>query len=249
VDQTTKGVSAMNTWDATDLANLEFDTATFSGQARLFPLPNLVLYPHVMQPLHIFEERYREMLEDALASDRLIAMALLEPGYEQDYDSRPPIAEYACLGKVVAQRRLADGRYNLLLLGVARARITREMAPLRSFRQAKVELIEDVYDFATEKEAQRLQQKLVTQFRENLPCGCQVPEQLEELLSRDISLGLLTDLAAYALPLDIDLKRQLLAENHVSVRARILLQQIKSGTLGLPVTTPKPGFPPKFSLN
>jgi uncharacterized protein len=91
----------MSTWDATDLANLEFDAATFCGVARLFPLPNLVLYPHVMQPLHIFEERYREMLEDALAGDRLIAMAVLEPGYEHDYDSRPPIGEYACLGKPI----------------------------------------------------------------------------------------------------------------------------------------------------
>src|SRR5215471_1628130 len=126
----------MKPWDATEL---DFDPQTFSGVVRLFPLPNLVLYPHVMQPLHIFEERYREMLEDALAGDRLIAMAMLEPGYEEDYDSRPPIAEYACLGKVVAHRRLSDGRYNVLLLGVGRVRIVRELEPLRSFRSAKVE--------------------------------------------------------------------------------------------------------------
>src|SRR6478735_3832682 len=141
----------MNPWDATEL---EFDAATFSGVVRLFPLPNLVLYPHVMQPLHIFEERYREMLEDALASDRLIAMALLEPGWEDEYDSRPPIAEYACLGKVVAQNRLSDGRYNLLLLGVGRVKIIRELEPLRSFRRAKVELLEDCYDFDSDDEAE-----------------------------------------------------------------------------------------------
>ena len=76
------------------------------------------MYPHVMQPLHIFEGRYREMLEDSLATDRLIAMAVLEPGWETDYESRPPVAEYACLGKVVTHHRLADGRYNLLLMGV-----------------------------------------------------------------------------------------------------------------------------------
>src|SRR5688500_3888559 len=121
----------MKPWDATEL---EFDAATFSGVARLFPLPNLVLYPHVMQPLHVFEERYREMLDDALATDRLIAMSVLKPGWEQDYDSRPPIAEYACLGKVAAHHRLEDGRYNVLLLGVERVRIVHEMDPLRSFR-------------------------------------------------------------------------------------------------------------------
>jgi ATP-dependent Lon protease len=239
----------MSTWDATDLANLEFDAATFCGSVRLFPLPNLVLYPHVMQPLHIFEERYREMLEDALAGDRLIAMALLEPGFEHDYDSRPPIAPYACLGKVVAQRRLDDGRYNLLLLGVSRVRIARELDPLRSFRQARVELVEDDYDFASIKEAKRVQKKLIDSFRKHLPCACQVPEQLEELLSRDISLGLLTDLAAYALPLNMEVKRLLLAENRVSVRAETLLAQIKGGALGRPSASVKSGFPPQFSVN
>jgi uncharacterized protein len=136
-----------------------------------------------------------------------------------------------------------------LLLGVGRARIERELAPLRSFRQAKVELMEDVYDFASGKDAQRLQKKLIDAFRKHLPCACQVPEQLEELLSRDISLGLLTDLAAYALPLDFELKRQLLAENRVAVRAETLLAQIKSGNLGRPVAAVTSGFPPQFSVN
>jgi Lon protease-like protein len=139
----------MKPWDATEL---DFDAATFSGVVRLFPLPNLVLYPHVMQPLHIFEERYREMLEDALAGDQLIAMAVLEPGWEADYDSRPPVEQYACLGKVVAHHKLPDGRYNVLLLGVQRVRIVKELQPLRSFRQASVELIEDSYDFETSAE-------------------------------------------------------------------------------------------------
>ena len=53
----------------------------FAGTARLFPLPNLVLFPHVMQPLHIFEPRYRQMTADALAGDRLIAVVLLKPGW------------------------------------------------------------------------------------------------------------------------------------------------------------------------
>ena len=64
--------------------NLSFSFEDFGGRVRVFPLPNLVLFPHVMQPLHIFEPRYRELLEDALAGDRLIAMALLAPGWEND---------------------------------------------------------------------------------------------------------------------------------------------------------------------
>src|SRR5215212_9539920 len=89
----------------------------FTGEVRLFPLPNLVMFPHVVQPLHIFEPRYCELLEDALATDNLIAMALLQPGWEQDYEGRPPIADIVCVGRVVSHARLPENRHNLLLLG------------------------------------------------------------------------------------------------------------------------------------
>jgi Lon protease-like protein len=235
----------MKPWDATEL---EFDAAAFSGVARLFPLPNLVMYPHVMQPLHVFEDRYREMVEDALAGDKLIAMAVLEPGWEDEYDSRPPVTQYACLGKIVAHHRLEDGRYNLLLLGVQRVRIVHELDPLRSFRQARVELLEDSYDFQTAGERKRLQESLIAAFRKHLPCACQLPEQLEEMLSSHLPLGLLTDLAAYALPLDLEVKQQLLAECRVGARAEILLAQVES--LAAEAATPSARiFPPSFSDN
>ncbi len=235
----------MKSWDATEL---EFDAHMFSGVARLFPLPNLVLYPHVMQPLHVFEERYREMVEDALAGDKLIAMAVLEPGWEDDYESRPPVAQYACLGKIVAHHRLEDGHYNLLLLGVQRVRIVRELDPLRSFRQARVELVEDYYDFATGGEQKRLQEKLLAAFRTHLPCACQLPEQLEEMLSSHLPLGLLTDLAAYALPLDPEVKQQLLAECRVSARAETLLTEVENLVTST-TSAASHAFPPPFSAN
>jgi len=235
----------MNPWEATEL---DFDAATFSGVVRLFPLPDLVLYPHVMQPLHIFEERYREMVEDAMAGDQLIAVAVLEPGWEDDYESRPPVAQYACLGKVVAHHRLEDGRFNLLLMGVQRVRIVKELQPLRSFRQARVELIEDVYDFDTPAERKQLQERLLEAFRKHLPCACQLPEQLESMLSSQLPLGLLTDLAAYALPLEADVKQQLLAECRVRRRAEILLAEVEN----LAASSSAPSarvFPPSFSDN
>jgi ATP-dependent Lon protease len=236
----------MKSWHA---AEVEFDSATFSGVARLFPLPNLVLYPHVMQPLHIFEERYREMLEDALAGDRLIAMAVLEPGWEDDYDSRPPIAPYACLGKVVAHHRLDDGHYNVLLLGVERVRIIQELDPLRSFRQAKVEIIEDRYDFSSKAAMKQMQERLLAAFQKHLPCTCQLPEQLEEMLSQHMPLGLLTDLAAYALPLDAEVKRRLLGERRVSIRAETILEQVTAFAASTTATAPSHPFPPLFSAN
>src|SRR2546423_5851424 len=134
------------------------------------------------------------MLQDALAGYQLIAMSLLEPGWEAEYDSRPPVAEYACLGKVIAHHRLDDGRYNVLLMGVQRVRIVKELQPLRSFRQAQVELIEDCYDFESSFERRKIQERLLTSFRKHLPCACQLPEQLENLLSTDLPLGVLTDM-------------------------------------------------------
>ena len=86
---------------------LAFDSASFSGRARLFPLPNLVMFPHVLQPLHIFEPRYREMLEDAMADDRLIAMSILAPGWEKHYEGRPALESVACLGQVVTMEEAA----------------------------------------------------------------------------------------------------------------------------------------------
>lgn len=236
----------MNPWKAADL---EFDAASFSGVVRLFPLPNLVLYPHVMQPLHVFEPRYRELLEDALNNDGLIAMAVLEPGWEADYEGSPPIAEYACLGKVITYHRLEDGRYNVLLLGVRRVRMVHELEPLRSFRQAEVELLDDCYDGVSEQELGRLQQELLEAFQRQLPDGCQASDQLTELLSQHLPLGLLTDLAAYTLPLDVETKQNLLSEEHVVARAKMLLEALEElspdDTFGLA----SEGFPPRFSAN
>src|SRR5436853_468650 len=99
----------------------QYILANFPGRARLFPLPNLVLFPHVVQPLHVFEPRYRQMTADALADDRLITLVLLKPGWEDAGNKPPAVHPVACLGRVVADQLLPDGRYNLLLRGLSRA--------------------------------------------------------------------------------------------------------------------------------
>jgi len=236
----------MSAWNA---AGLTFDSDTFSGVARLFPLPNLVMYPHVIQPLHIYESRYREMLEDALATDRLIAMSLLEPGWETDYESRPPVAPYACLGKVVTHHKLPDGRYNLLLIGVGRIRIAEEMPPLRSFRQAKVELLRERFVDGSAPHVESLQRELLDALEHHMPCGCQAPEQLREMFAEQLPLGMMTDLAAYALPLSQVLKQQLLAEYRVDVRAQLLLKHFERQPSQELVATAAATFPPQFSVN
>ena len=106
----------------------------------LFPLPNVVLFPNVFLPLHIFEPRYREMVADAVASDRMIGMVLLRPGWDHDYEGRPPIYAVGCSGVLTHVERLPDGRYNLVLRGLERFRIVEERHD-RSYRRASIEAL------------------------------------------------------------------------------------------------------------
>jgi Lon protease-like protein len=108
----------------------------------LFPLPNVVLFPNVFLPLHIFEPRYREMVADALASDRMIGMVLLRPGWDRNYEGRPPIYSVGCSGVLTHNERLADGRYNIVLRGMERFRVVEEDHGL-SYRRAVVEPLRD----------------------------------------------------------------------------------------------------------
>lgn len=172
----------------------------FTGQVRLFPLPNLVVFPHVMQPLHIFEPRYRAMLEEALAGDGLIGMALLAPGWETDYDGRPPLRPVGCLCRVATHHKTSEGSYNVLVLGLKRIVISRELPKI--------------------PEAQ---------------------DQFDQLLGSKISLGMLTDIVAYTLDLDLDFKERLLSETCVDDRATELLKHLSR--------LRRLTFPPEFSLN
>jgi Lon protease-like protein len=92
----------------------------------IFPLPSVVLFPNVFLPLHIFEARYRQMVTDALAGDRMIGMALLKGGFDLDDDPRPPVYGVGCSGVITHVERLADGRFNLILRGVEKFHIVGE---------------------------------------------------------------------------------------------------------------------------
>ena len=115
------------------------DTKTqMSDLLPIFPLPNVVLFPNVFLPLHIFEPRYREMVADALDSDRMIGMVLLKPGWEHDYEGRPRVYPIGCSGVITHVDRQTDGRYNIVLRGVERVRIVEEDHS-RPYRRALTE--------------------------------------------------------------------------------------------------------------
>ena len=174
------------------------DEIPFDGHARLFPLPNLVCFPQVVQPLHIFEPRYRAMTADALAGDRRIALVLPKPGWETDYDGRPAVHSIACLGKIVADQKLDDGRYNLLLRGMTRIRIIEEVDHGTPFRIARAELLEDQPLTHPGKEAVYRAQ-LVKLAPNRFPHPGPVREEFRKLLAGPLPIGALTDIVAFAL--------------------------------------------------
>ena len=229
--------------------DFSFTAAEFSGTVRLFPLPNLVLFPHVMQPLHIFEPRYRELLEEALAGDRLIAMALLMPGWEGDYEGRPAIHPIACLGRVTVEHRLEDGAYNLLLSGLSRLEIARELPPTKSFREAEAVVRPDI-DPPDPAAGTALHRQLRTAFLRVVDHVPQVVEQLDQLLGSDLPLGTLTDILSYMVDIDQESKMRLLAEVHVERRAEQLLELLKAMADDCDPGRKGPNdFPPLFSSN
>ena len=109
----------------------------------LFPLPNVVLFPGIALPLHIFEPRYRSMVTDALAGDRRIGMVLLRPGWEADYEGRPAIFSIGCSGVIANANQLDDGRYNIVLHGLDRVRVIDEDHD-RAYRRATVAPLPDL---------------------------------------------------------------------------------------------------------
>src|SRR5262249_4160853 len=164
----------------------------------VFPLPNVVLFPQVMLPLHIFEPRYRLMTADALAGDRFLGMVLLRPGWESDYQGRPAVYPVGCLGRILAEQRLDDGRFNLVLRGVARMRLSKEIEQDKPYRYARAELLTDLAVPPTAETVQ-LREELAaeaTRWFQAMGAGA---EQLYKLLQSNLTLGPLSDVLSFAL--------------------------------------------------
>jgi Lon protease-like protein len=217
----------------------------FSGVVRLFPLPNLVLFPNIIQPLHIFEPRYRRLLADALADDRLMALALLRPGWEDQYHQSPPIHDVVCLGKIFQEEQLPDGRSNLLLQGLCRARIRQEIQEELPYRRADVEILRDV-PVASGVTEHLLREELGNRLREWFAAQPAALAQLRKLLQTEMPLATLCDMFGFALDLPLAHKQQLLEEANVERRTRALLEQLegKQAPAGL-----LRRFPVEFSIN
>jgi Lon protease-like protein len=225
----------------------QFDLRDFSNICRLFPLREVVHFPHAVLPLHIFEPRYRQMTEDALADDKLVTMVQLRPQGPGKVLGSPAIAEVACLGQILQHERLPDGRFNFLLLGRKRVRLIREIPSNKLYRLAEAEVLDDREDELPEEPCR---DELIALFRRVFQRGREIDPDLGALLETALPLSVLTDIIAHALGLPSEIKQNLLAETNVARRVshlRKILEQVADQS-ARSVHEPHP-FPPPFSIN
>lgn len=189
----------------------------------IFPLTNVVLFPRVRTPLHVFEPRYRQMTESALAGDRRIVMAVVLPDHAGDVASDPPVYDVACSGVISEARRLPDGRFYLLLDGDYRVRIVEEVArpPGQLFRSANVRRLADPYPPAAAGEIATMRARLSTLVGEVI-ADDESPDPLGAV--RDIDDASFVNALANALPLSVAEKQGLIEADGIPERYSRLIE-------------------------
>ncbi|TAJ98513.1 MAG: Lon family ATP-dependent protease [Candidatus Manganitrophaceae bacterium] len=190
----------------------------------LFPLPNVVFFPKTYLPLHIFEPRYREMVQDALGGDRMIGMVLLKEGWEIDYDRNPPIFQIGSVGKIVRSQRQDDGRYNILLYGLKKF-LVREESHDRSYRQGHIDIVEEPQTESLLAPVKERLVELTMRYRQKMPGG----EALESVLEMGLQDDTLVATLSAGLPLTVLEKQFLLEAEDPHQRARRLTELMEMG--------------------
>ena len=185
----------------------------------VFPLPNFVMFPHLVTRLHVFEPRYRLMTAEALSTHRLLVLVGLKDGWEDDYYGSPPVHEVGSLCKIINDERLPDGRYNLQLHCVARVSI-KTIHRLTPFRTASVEVLPDEFgDDANRSEAVA---RLVSCIRGLILHLGEHGTVLANVLNRTRKHDILTNRLAHVLATDAQARQQLLEVTDIAQRAERL---------------------------
>jgi uncharacterized protein len=191
----------------------------------IFPLPNVVLFPNVFLPLHIFEPRYRAMVADAVRGDRIIGMTLLQPGFEADYERRPPIYPIGCAGVITHSEPLADGRFNIVLRGMEKFRITAEDTS-RTYRLATVEALPETLTEADRIEVRQKRLRLEAVLAATIERSAGEPRFPPAVPDEDLVHAL-----AQYLPLEPLERQALLERDGIAARCRGLIELLEMQSL------------------
>ena len=206
---------------------MEEEFAYIPDVVPVFPLTQVVLFPGTLLPLHIFEPRYLDMTADALAGEQMIAAALLKPGFQPLYYTRKaPIYPTIGVGRIVGHEKVAGGEYNILLRGIARARIIEEPDDC-SYRTARVEPME-TFCSSGETRTDELRSDLLDVIRDNPSLDDDLREHWVKLFTVPLELDELADLIAAGVPTEAELRQCLLDELDASTRVELLLDQLRT---------------------
>ena len=200
----------------------------FNKPIPLFPLDSVVLLPQQVMPLHIFEERYRQMVREALDGPGQIAMAMIRPGRSGEYHGNPPLMPAVCVGHIEQHETLPDGRYNILLRGVCRARIVSEEYPDddRLYRRAFV----DPLGISDEEhpEADSLRDWLGHALLDTPLSKLTVADQVRSFVTNDeVPTPVLLEMVSFAIVSDSRVRYRLLAERDLAHRVEILRSNLE----------------------
>lgn len=192
----------------------------------MFPLPNVVLFPRAILPLHIFEHRYRRMTADVLTGDRLLAMAVLKPGWEHDYYQRPAVHPVVCVGTILSHEILPDGKYNFLLQGLLRATIVDEIVDDSGYRRATLSPLPESSTMEIDLEDQR--REFINVFQHPFFSSTRAGQQFTEFLGGSVPTSDIADLAAFHLVDDLPFKLRHLADTDVRGRVTRVAQWLRT---------------------
>jgi Lon protease-like protein len=201
----------------------------FSRPMPLFPLDQATLLPQQVLPLHIFEERYLGMINDALDGAGQIAMAVFRgQRWKQEYHGRPPLRPAVCVGQIVQHEQLPDGRYNVLLQGICRARIVEELEPEEGLLYRRAMLQPVGVGEVDEQELDDLRDWLDEALTEGpLRQMTAASSILEYVRNAEIPTSALLELVSFTMTGGGELRYRLLAEGDVTRRARLVRDELE----------------------
>ncbi len=188
----------------------------------VFPLPRLVFFPGTVLPLHLFEKRYREMVEHCLSTGpRALVVTMLEAGHDAEYDAQPPMKPVASVGRIVGHEALEDGRHNIVLHGMHRVRIHELPMEGRLYRRASATPLQDEGSAPAADVTALLScaSSIVQAVRR------EHPDFVLDLDPRQ-ETGLLADVVADRLIADHNLRQQVLETTNVATRVRLVTDSV-----------------------